>query len=168
MPRTSIDKLKEWYRYDAGTGLFYRLKNSPKGGKQLSLTDPAGSVTTKGYITLSYEHNSVLAHVAAWAIIYGEWPTDQVDHRDGDRANNSMFNLRLATNAENAQNRRSLSKRNKSGHIGVYWHKRDKVWVASINRYTHIGYFQTLEEAVEARAKAKKVLHTFQPVQHYV
>jgi len=47
---------------------------------------------------------------------------------------------------------------NTSGHAGVYWHKRDEVWVAAISAgcgRLHLGYFSKLEEAVEAYKEAR-------------
>ena len=76
-----------------------------------------------------------------------------VDHRDGNKQNNNVANLRWATNQENQRNAK-LPERNTSGIKGVAWHKRDKRWRARVtinNVDIHLGYFKTLEEAKEAR-----------------
>ena len=47
---------------------------------------------------------------------------------------------------------------NKSGYTGVYWHNRDKVWVASIHvdgKPRHLGYFDKIEEANETYKVAR-------------
>ena len=44
--------------------------------------------------------------------------SSQVDHIDGDRSNNKLSNLRLATHLENGRNQKK-SHRNSSGMVGV-------------------------------------------------
>jgi len=53
----------------------------------------------------------------------------------------------------------SLPKRNKSGIIGVCWHKRDKKWRATIwanKKLTVLGNYETIFDAAAARIKANK------------
>lgn len=79
-----------------------------------------------------------------------------IDHIDNDRKNNYVSNLRYATNQENNRNA-SKKKNNTSGVIGVSYCKIYKKWRAfiSINgKIKHLGYFQTLEQAKEARIQA--------------
>jgi len=47
---------------------------------------------------------------------------------------------------------------NTSGYPGVCFHKRNNKWVAQIwinGKNTHLGYFSTKEEAIEARKQAE-------------
>lgn len=61
-----------------------------------------------------------------------------------------------------AISRTSPTKANTSGHTGVSWHQPTGKWLAYINfrgkRY-HLGVFDDIQDAVEARAKAKDELH---------
>ena len=62
-------------------------------------------------------------------------------------------NCRWADNSTQILNR-GIFKNNKSGFVGVGWHKRDSVWASNIyvnNKSKHIGYYETIEEAVQAR-----------------
>lgn len=78
-----------------------------------------------------------------------------VDHINNVRTDNHIKNLRWATNKENSRNA-SLSKNNTSGIKGVSWHKRIKKWYAHIvidGISVHLGYFDDLEDAKQARIK---------------
>ena len=78
-----------------------------------------------------------------------------VDHKNNIRDDNRIDNLRWATIKENCQNV-SISSRNKSGYKGVNWDKRSNRWRASIfenGLKVHIGYFESLDDAVKARQK---------------
>jgi hypothetical protein len=68
-------------------------------------------------------------------------------------------NCKWANDEEQMQNRRMVS-RNKSGVNGVHWNNWSKKWAASIGTHgkqLHIGYFDTVEEAAEARKNAEKL-----------
>lgn len=90
----------------------------------------------------------------------------QVDHQDGDRLNDRRSNLRIATHADNMRNR-GKQENNTSGHPGVSWHKRDKVWQSQISvndKTIHLGLFTDLQDAIVAR-RAAEIQHfeTFAP-----
>ena len=112
----------------------------------------------KSYLRMRISPHTFLVHRVAWAIHYGEWPKNQIDHRDGDGTNNRLENLRQATNAENSRNQK-LNKRNTSGHKGVRWHVIGKKWNARIKIdgvEKSLGLFHKIEDAVEARKAAEK------------
>ena len=87
-----------------------------------------------------------------------------VDHIDHNPKNNNISNLRWATVQENCRNAQQY-KNNKSGFIGVSYHKRNKQWCAQINikgKRKHIGIFPTAEQASEAyQERAKKLYGEF-------
>lgn len=110
-----------------------------------------------GYYVGAILNHNFRAHRVIWAIVHGVWPLDQIDHDDGDRANNRLHNLKPATNAENHKNE-GLPKNNTSGAQGVRMHAKTGRWRAEIKvnyRNRHLGYYATKEEAVSAREAAK-------------
>ncbi len=71
------------------------------------------------------------------------------DHVNGDGLDNRRSNLRAATISQNGANRR-IGSNNTSGVKGVTWHKRFKLWQASIcvhGRLIHLGRFRDLKSA---------------------
>lgn len=73
------------------------------------------------------------------------------DHINRNKLDNRKSNLRVCSRSENKINQNMLSK-NTSGFIGVSWSKPLKKWVARIsikNKKTHIGVFNTKEEAAK-------------------
>lgn len=84
-----------------------------------------------------------------------------VDHKDHNRTNNNIHNLRWATTQENSMNKRK-SKNNTSGYIGVAFIKKTQKFRAFIEvngKQKHLGLFVTIEDAKRARKKATKLYY---------
>ena len=82
-------------------------------------------------------------------------PNDKlcVDHKDNNKTNNNISNLRFATTKENSQNS-SIRLDNTSGCKGISWNKKAKKWNAKITIdgiKIHLGYYDNLEDAKIAR-----------------
>ena len=104
------------------------------------------------------------AHRIAWAVFYGSWPSDQIDHINGVKDDNRISNLRDVTHAENNKNK-SMQSNNTSGVNGVRWNKADRKWRAFITvekKFKYLGGFQEIEDAIAAR-KAAEVKYGFHP-----
>lgn len=81
------------------------------------------------------------------------------DHENGDGLRNLKSNLRFVTSRQNCQNRKNIKKTSK--YPGVYWHKRDKKWVAMIlinKKRKHLGCFIDELEAFGSYKKAVEKL----------
>ena len=79
-----------------------------------------------------------------------------VDHIDNNRENNNICNLRYATHQENTRNR-VIGKNSTSGIKGVT--KEGNKWKARITidgLEMHLGYFNNIEDAKQARINAVK------------
>ncbi|ARC38619.1 HNH endonuclease [Paracoccus yeei] len=111
-----------------------------------------------GYLSGSIFDKRFLAHRVVWAMKYGEWPKDQIDHINGNRSDNRISNLRDVPNIENGKNL-GLPSNNTSGVRGVYFSTLRKKWVVQIGSHEKrktIGSFHDFEDAVAARRKAEK------------
>lgn len=98
------------------------------------------------------------AHRIAWAIHYGEWPIDMLDHINGDRSDNRIINLRNASNSDNQHNRKPTLGASKLK--GVSWDKSRKLWTAKIHfggRTKNLGRFESEERAHQAYCEAANV-----------
>lgn len=116
------------------------------------------SINSAGYRKGCIFYSQLLAHRVIWLLHYGEWPTDQLDHINGIKADNRIVNLRSVTTVENLRNV-ALSSRNSSGVMGVHWNTKDRVWHATIKynkKFIHLGSFAQFDDAVDARKRAER------------
>lgn len=155
----AADYIRSRWHYDPKTGAVHNRKQ----GKPIGYLRKDGVLqvlihTEEGKI-------AVLLHRAAWLLRTGAWPERDVDHRNGDRADNRWENLREATPGQNRQN---LSTRTAKGKLrGATRHHLK--WVSQIKvpggTTKYLGLFATEEEAHAAYCKAKQELHPFNPIQ---
>lgn len=150
---------KEAIRYDPETGRFHHLKRTHGYGGLIVPGDPVGTIKD-GYTAINYRQTIYRAHRLAWWIMTGEWlPADQdIDHINGDRADNRWANLRLATRSQNNMNA-TLRSDNKSGFRGVSWRRDTQKWHARIKvegKTILLGNFSDLNAAAAARLQAEE------------
>lgn len=117
-----------------------------------------------GYLQVRLDGKFYYAHRLAWLIVHGEWPSEEIDHINGDRADNRICNLRQCTRSENLQNT-PLSPRNTTGFRGVYFSRAKGRYCAQIQvrgKNIKLGYFSDPEKASEAYKAAKSKHHRFE------
>ena len=125
--------------------------------------ETAGSLVNE-YVSITVDAGRYRAHRLAWLYHYGSFPNGEIDHIDGNKSNNSIENLRDVSHAENMQNIKSVTRKNKDGLMGATLYKRTNRWQALIRvngKQKHIGYFKTAIEAHQAYIKVKRELHPF-------
>ena len=156
-PIPSVEEVRAAFAYDPDDGRLTWLEGKRRGYK-------AGCVTKDGYWQIRFGGHSYYAHRLVWAHQHGAWPHLQIDHRDGDKRNNRLGNLRLATNAENAQNIVAY-RTNRSGYLGVckVGGNRYLAQIQAYGRHIVLGYRDDPSEAHQLYLKAKAELHQFQP-----
>ena len=74
----------------------------------------AFTVSSYGYFRIRILGKAYQLHRVIWLYQTGEWPKEQVDHINHNRADNRWFNLREASNQENGKNR-TRQRNNSSG-----------------------------------------------------
>lgn len=156
----TVDRFRELLSYCPHTGEFRRQVDKPHSAAGTI----AGRVDEFGYRHITIDYTRYKAHRLAWFVTHGVWPGPQVDHIDGNPANNSIANLRPVVAAENGQNRQGANKNSKSGLLGVVWHTAASKWMATISvdrKQRYLGLFPTAEQAHAAYLAAKRELHPF-------
>jgi hypothetical protein len=116
------------------------------------------NLSINGYFKGRVLGNYLLAHRVSWAIHYGIWPSNTIDHISGERTDNRIANLRDVTQSKNLRNA-SLRGDNTSGVCGISWHKGSLRWRAKITangRQLDIGYYRDFNDAVRARLRAEE------------
>ena len=152
-------------RYNPATGDFHWLRragvheswNTRYAGKKAGYSwTPAGSKTS--YWMIRVFDWPFCAHRLAVLYMTGAWPSNLVDHADGDGLNNRWTNLRSATRPENMANSGAF-KNSKTGLRGASMHKSSGKYRATITiggKQRFLGYFESAEKAHAAYIAAAK------------
>lgn len=133
-PSTGIIKYKErkLEHFSAAKNPEHAMNvfNSRFSGKEALTTKKDGY--KDGSLKINGEIFRFRSHILAWFLYYGEWPKEEIDHKNRKRADNRISNLRDVSRTINNSN---LSKRvdNTSGAKGVSWNKEVSKWHVYIN-----------------------------------
>lgn len=156
-----LTALKDQVSYDPKTGILTRQR---KPNKSKAMLGPIkGTKKDEGHLKVAIDGVEKYLHQIAWYLHYGTWPTEIIDHIDGDPTNNKINNLRLVTKHENVLNQRRAHKTNRSGLLGAHWIEEKKKFHSSIwfkNKKYNLGYYDTAQAAHEAYVQAKRNLHS--------
>lgn len=121
----------------------------------------AGCLDNDGYRVIRVGGKNFKAHRLAWLYVYGGWPKGPLDHINGDRADNRICNLRLASPNENMWNS-PKQVNNTSGFKGVTFYPVTRRWQARIcvnGKRINLGMYPTAAQAGSAYRDAAKKYH---------
>lgn len=154
--------------YDPATGIFTWKRRNPdcksnnifnslfSGKKAGSVHRCKRSKTT--YVAINIGGKTYKAHRIAFFIMTGSAP-EQVDHIDNNGMNNAWSNLRASDSFDNSKNL-PMQSSNKSGCIGVNWHKSANKWQArAVNKdgkRIDLGRYDDINDAIKARKSHEK------------
>ncbi len=167
----SQERLKELLTYEPETGkLFWKrrpitefsegkhpaLHNCAKWNAKFAGKEAFTATKGDGYKHTNLGGHWLTAHRVIWKIETGKDP-DQIDHIDGNRANNIWVNLRDVDCGLNLKNMKK-SKRNSSGAVGVRLNKKMGYWQAYITvdyQFISLGVYKDINDAIAARKAAE-------------
>lgn len=147
-----------WYDEELGE-LRYKARSSPLS--RVEVNGVAGHLNRSGYRVISLNGKQHRAHRLIWLILVGEIPNGyHIDHIDGNRANNHISNLRLATSVENQRNAKKR-RDNTSGTKGVSFDKRSGKWRYQIRKdgKNITAFFDTKDEAIDRVRQLRELIH---------
>lgn len=159
MAKTDLtaQRLRELVTYNPETGIFDSLNLRRCGRKSAS-----GLLgwSDGPYWRLCLDGRRQWAHRLAFLYMTGELPHYDVDHIDGNGANNRWSNLRDVPTYVNVQNIKQVSA-NKAGFTGVESTASGtfQARISTRGFRLNLGTFPTKEEARDAYATAKRKIH---------
>ena len=151
------ERLRQFLDYHPETGFFTWSEDGGNGKRRKG--ERAGYPAKKGYRGIAVLGKEYFEHRLAWFYVHGRWPPDQIDHRDLDKANNAIGNLREATQAQNQWNT-PARRTSTTGMKGVTVNAGKFVPQIHIDgRQLALGRFDTPQEAKNAYDEAARAYH---------
>ena len=147
--------LHDHFEYKDGD-LFWKkpLSNRVKVGQK------AGTLKDNGYLVTRIDGNMMRNHKIVYMLFNDEIP-ELIDHIDGNKLNNRIENLRLASKIENAQNSK-LRSDNSTGVKGLRWHSQRNKWNVRLvinKKEKSFGLFEDFELAELVAFEAREKYH---------
>lgn len=153
-----ISALRMALSYDPATGY---VTWKQKVADKCVVGSRLGSVNKHGYLQCQVRGQSFRVHRLIWMLFYGEIPP-LIDHKNGNRTDNRISNLRLATPQQNSRNSKRPST-NTSGFKGVSWCASRRKWLSQIavggGKTKNLGRFSKQSDAVAAYQQAAITIH---------
>lgn len=151
----TLDRILRKHHYDKHLGRLFRRY---VGGRVDF--DKARRFNRDGYPVVTVDYECYAEHNVIWFLEKGVWPSNVLDHINGDKKDNRIENLRESSNALNAQNRFRASANKAFGlPIGVY--KKGSKFFSTIcvdGKKYDLGVHDTPEKASDAYWEAKSRL----------
>lgn len=104
MTKLTVERLRDLLSYDQATGVFVWRRKPHDNATSIQPGGVAGSYCGRGYLEIKIDGRAYKAHRLAWLYTHNEWPPILLDHRNRDKKDNRIDNLRPASHAENSRN----------------------------------------------------------------
>lgn len=163
--RVSVDRLRQHLLYDPQSGILTWLDRPfIRACVNARTRFQVAGKTSDGYVRITITVDGVecylLGHRIAWALMLGEWPSEEIDHRDRDGLNNRWVNLRPASSQENKFNtggwtRKELPK-------GVFVHPQREGFFSSCRHNGKNNYLGTFSTPDAAKVAYDRFASSFQ------
>lgn len=150
-----LAELRRCFRYNKRTGVLIRVYCRERPD---ICGIPVGQpMTPNGYLRFKFKGRSYLVHRVIWLLVTGEWPKNQIDHRNRLKGDNRWKNLRNATKSQNQTNCGPYQN-NKCGVKGVQRREsgRYRAMVQFNKKLIRLGTYDTVQEAHAAYCVAAK------------
>lgn len=146
--------LKSLLDYNPATGVFtWKVRRNWKA----TAGQVAGNIRPDGYVLIKLLGKNYYAHRLAYMYEHGRFPEQEIDHRDGNKQNNSISNLRDCSASINMQNLRGHRKGSIVPELGVSKHgSRFRARVRVKGTQLCLGLYDTAEEASRVYAAFKE------------
>ena len=149
-------RLRHVLHYDRLSGLFTWVRPPKYHPRMFGKT--AGT-TNDGYVVIRIDSIKYKASRLAWLYVFGRWPVREIDHRDLDRSNNRLRNLRLATSSQNKANRKASNRTGLPKGVRMTPSGMFAARVTCRSKPIHIGTYSTPTEAAAAYIAEATRLH---------
>ena len=154
----AIEALRARFDYQADGNLVWRSRplNTFKTPRAMATWNSryagtvAGAIDGKGYLQIAVDGQLYRGHRLIWAVVTGAHPVNLIDHKDGDKTNNRIENLREATRQHNSVNSAMAQG---AGRRGTYFVQRLGKYAAQIKadgQWFWLGLHDTEDAAFEA------------------
>jgi hypothetical protein len=149
-----LEYIRQILDYNPETGdLVWKERRSLR----VNAGDLAGFIRKSGYRFIKIDGRGFMAHRLAWALAHGRWPAEDIDHINGQPADNRLANLREASRSQNCANRTNRGV-GKSGIKGIQWHKANQKWIVAVGK-KYVGSFSNIEDAQAAYRRVAEELY---------
>lgn len=151
------ERLRDLFTYEPERGVFIRTTSRGKHRRGSILS----GTSSHGYLRACIDGRQYAIHRLAFLWMTGKWPLEDVDHINGNRADNRWLNLRDVARRVNLENIRAPQASNKSsGRLGVEGRgSRFRARICVNGRVVSLGSYASDEEAYQAYLMAKRQLH---------